>query len=134
MVKWLLILWMSVFAVTTAMLPGLALAQDTDGDGDDDGPDDGEAGDDAPYQGGGDVSQLEVYCTTEATPYYCVPYHQLYCQQGFALACNLFQLGQNCYGGDANSCNYYISIIQANRDCQVNGNGAACSWLQQQGL
>jgi hypothetical protein len=133
MTRLFLAVWLTVFSVALALPPVMVMAQADDG-ADDDGDDDGDDGDgDGPYDGGGDVSQIEVWCTTEASAYYCLPYHTYYCQQGYAVACRMMQLGQHCYGGDPNTCNYYVGILQANRDCQF-GNPQACNWLRQQGL
>lgn len=80
-------------------------------------------------------NMLEATCTTSANPYYCLPYHQRACTvSGFQLACRLAAMGQNCYGGNAQACQYYVSVLRANTDCNVNGNRAACNWLMQQNL
>jgi hypothetical protein len=79
-------------------------------------------------------ANIEASCLTLADPTYCLPYHQRACQiQGFAVACQLYSIGANCQGGDPNQCNFYLTILAANRDCQLNGNQSACGWLQQQG-
>ncbi|MCO5064548.1 MAG: hypothetical protein M9924_09010 [Rhizobiaceae bacterium] len=81
------------------------------------------------------ANMLEASCLTYADPRYCLPYHQRACQvNGFALACRMTSLGQNCMGGDPNQCNYYIQILQANRACNLEGNRQACNWIIQQGL
>jgi hypothetical protein len=81
------------------------------------------------------ANMLEASCLTYADPRYCLPYHQRACQvSGFALACRMVSLGQNCTGGDPNTCNYYVQILQANRACNLEGNQQACSWMAQQGL
>ncbi|KQZ12467.1 hypothetical protein ASD50_12020 [Mesorhizobium sp. Root552] len=80
-------------------------------------------------------NMLEASCLTYADPKYCLPYHQRACQvNGFALACRMANLGQNCAGGDPAGCNYYMQILQANRACNLEGNQQACSWIIQQGL
>ena len=81
-----------------------------------------------------DANMLEATCTTTASPYYCLPYHQRACQTGFALACQMAQLGANCQGGDPNQCQYYVDILRANSACALNGDPNACGWLRQQGL
>lgn len=79
-------------------------------------------------------ANIEASCLTQADPAYCLPYHQRACQiQGFAVACQLFNLGANCQGGDPGQCSLYVSILAANRDCQLNGDQSACGWLHQQG-
>ena len=80
-------------------------------------------------------NMLEASCLTYADPRYCLPYHQRACQvSGFALACQMMNLGKNCIGGDPARCNYYVQILQANRACNLQGQQQACGWLQQQGL
>lgn len=80
-------------------------------------------------------NMLEATCLTSADPRYCLPYHQRACQvSGFALACRLAAMGQNCQGGDPQQCQYYLSILRANTDCTVNGNQQACAWISQQQL
>lgn len=80
-------------------------------------------------------ANIEAACLTSADPNYCLPYHQRACQiQGFAVACQLYSLGVNCQGGDPNICNYYVSLLAANRDCSLNGNPGGCDWLRQQGF
>lgn len=81
------------------------------------------------------ANMLEASCLTYADPRYCLPYHQRACQvNGFALACRMANLGQNCAGGNPSSCNYYIQILQANRACNLQGNQQACQWIIQQQL
>jgi hypothetical protein len=81
------------------------------------------------------ANMLEASCLTYADPRYCLPYHQRACQvNGFQLACQMANLGQNCGGGDAGRCNYYVQILQANRACNLEGNQQACNWMKQQGL
>jgi hypothetical protein len=79
-------------------------------------------------------NMLEATCLSSADPRYCLPYHQRACQTGFALACQMANLGQNCAGGDPTQCNYYVQILQANRACNLQGDQQSCAWLQQQGL
>jgi hypothetical protein len=79
-------------------------------------------------------NMLESTCLTSADPQYCLPYHQRACQTGFALACQMANLGQNCAGGDSNLCNQYVQILQANRACNLNGDQQSCQWLRQMGL
>ncbi|MCC7319412.1 MAG: hypothetical protein IT542_00380 [Rubellimicrobium sp.] len=80
-----------------------------------------------------DPNALEVQCATSANWQYCLPYHQRACQTGFALACNLASLGQNCQGGDPRQCQYYVDILRANTAC-LSGDQAGCAWLRAQGL
>jgi len=77
-------------------------------------------------------NMLEATCTTSANPHYCLPYHQRACQTGFALACRAAALGQHCYGGDPATCQYYVALLAANRDCALSGNRAACDWIARQ--
>ena len=79
-------------------------------------------------------NMLESTCLTSADPQYCLPYHQRACQTGFAVACQIANLGQNCTGGDPNMCNQYVQILQANRACNLNGDQQSCQWLRQMGL
>lgn len=79
-------------------------------------------------------NMLESTCLTTANPYYCLPYHQRACQvSGFAVACQVFQIGQHCNGGDPGQCQYYVQLLQANSACALNGDQNACAWLQSQG-
>lgn len=78
-------------------------------------------------------NMLEATCTTTANPYYCLPYQQRACQvNGFPLACRMANLGQHCYGGNPETCQYYVTLLRANRDCNVNGHQPACLWLRAQ--
>lgn len=80
-------------------------------------------------------NMLEATCQTTANPYYCLPYHQRACEvSGFAAACRVLQYGQHCNGGDPAMCNYYVTLLQANTMCSLNGDRNACSWLMQQGF
>lgn len=89
-----------------------------------------------PYACSTDPSaNIEAACLTSAEPRYCLRYHQRACQiQGIATACRLYNMGVNCEGGDPSVCNYYASLLAANRDCNLNGNPGACDWLRQQGF
>ena len=79
------------------------------------------------------ADMLEATCLTSANPYYCLPYHQRACQvSGFQLACQYATLGQNCLGGNPQQCQYYVGLLRANTDCNLNGNQAACAWLRSQ--
>ncbi|QQS11016.1 MAG: hypothetical protein IPK81_15545 [Rhodospirillales bacterium] len=76
---------------------------------------------------------LEAACITTGRLENCVPYHKNSCEiRGFATACRLYQMGMNCYGGDPNVCNYYVTLLRANTSCQLDRNQQACAWLQQQ--
>ena len=78
-------------------------------------------------------ANLESACLTTGRVQNCRPYHQNACEiRGFPLACRLYNLGRNCYGGDQNKCNYYVSILRANTACNLDRNPQACRWLQQQ--
>ncbi len=107
-----------------------ALAQqndgiDNDGDGQIDEPDEYDGG----SPGGG---QMEASCVATARPEICLNYFRLYCQQyGFANACAMASLGQNCYGGDPGRCQYFVGLLQANSRCSA-GDQSACAWLNQQ--
>jgi hypothetical protein len=79
-------------------------------------------------------NMLESTCLSSADPQYCLPYHQRACQTGFAVACQMANLGQNCAGGDSSLCNQYVQILQANRACNLNGDQQSCQWLRQMGL
>jgi hypothetical protein len=79
-------------------------------------------------------AEIEATCETTDRVEACVPYHQRACQvQGFQKACQLYALGRNCFGGDQNTCNYYVTILRANTACALNRDQNACAWLQQQG-
>ncbi|MCO6416726.1 hypothetical protein JYK14_11235 [Siccirubricoccus sp. KC 17139] len=78
-------------------------------------------------------ANLEGACMTTARLENCAPYHRNACEiRGFADACRLYSLGRNCYGGDPNACNFYVSLLRANTTCQLDRNQMACAWLQQQ--
>jgi len=78
---------------------------------------------------------LEATCLTSANPYYCLPYHRRVCQtNGFPAACRLAGFGQHCMGGDPGACSYYVTLLRANTDCNLNGHAPACGWLAQQGF
>jgi hypothetical protein len=80
-------------------------------------------------------NMLEATCLQSADPRYCLPYHQRACQvSGFALACQVYSYGQHCQGGDPHMCQYYVSLLQANTACALNGDQNACGWLQSQGF
>ena len=75
----------------------------------------------------------EAACIATGRPEICVPYHQTSCQiRGFASACRLYDMGRNCFGGDPNICNFYLSMLRANTACQLDRNQGACDWLEQQ--
>ena len=76
---------------------------------------------------------LEAACLTTGRVENCVPYHRNNCEiRGFQQACRLYNLGRNCFGGDPNMCNYYVSLLRANTACTLDRNQNACAWLQQQ--
>jgi hypothetical protein len=76
---------------------------------------------------------LESACLTTGRVQNCLPYHQHACEiRGFPLACRLYNLGRHCYGGDPNTCDYYVSLLRANTQCTLDRNPQACLWLQQQ--
>lgn len=78
-------------------------------------------------------NMLEATCMTTANPHYCLPYQQRACSvNGLQLACRMASLGQHCYGGNRQTCDYYVSLLRANTDCNVNGNPNACNWLARQ--
>ena len=77
-------------------------------------------------------ANLEAACLTTGRVQNCFDYHRNNCQRGFALACRLASLGSNCFGGDPNTCNYYISLLRANTACNLDHDQQACAWLQQQ--
>jgi hypothetical protein len=80
-------------------------------------------------------ANLESACMTTGRLENCVPYHRNACEiRGFAAACRLYQMGANCYGGDPNVCNYYVTILRANTACALNGDQTACAYLRQQGF
>jgi hypothetical protein len=80
-------------------------------------------------------ANLESACLTTGRVENCVPYHQNSCLvRGFQLACRLYSLGQNCFGGDQNTCNYYVSLLRANTACALDRDQNACGYLQQQGF
>jgi hypothetical protein len=76
---------------------------------------------------------LESACLTTGRVENCVPYHKNSCEiRGFQQACRLYNLGRNCFGGNPNICNYYVSLLRANTACNLDRNQNACVWLQQQ--
>ena len=78
---------------------------------------------------------LESDCQTTGRLEACLPYHYNACYfRGMQAACRLYQMGQNCQGGDQNTCNYYVQLLRANTDCAMNSNPSACDWLRQQGF
>jgi hypothetical protein len=80
-------------------------------------------------------ANLESACLTTGRVENCVPYHLNSCQvRGFPQACRLYNLGRNCFGGDQNICNYYVSLLRANTACWLDRNQSACAYLQQQGF
>lgn len=80
-------------------------------------------------------ANLEAACLTTGRIENCVPYHQTACQvRGFQAACRLYSMGSQCYGGDPNVCNQYVTILRANTACSLNGDQNACAYLQQQGF
>jgi hypothetical protein len=80
-------------------------------------------------------ANLESACMTTGRVENCVPYHQNACQiGGFQQACRLYALGRNCFGGDPNVCNYYVSLLRANTACALDRDQNACGWLHQQGF
>jgi hypothetical protein len=112
--------------VLMLILPALASAQS--------GPCERDANGDLYCYSNNNPNMLEATCMSSADPRYCLPYHQRACQTGFAVACQMANLGQNCAGGDPRMCNYYVQLLQANRDCNLQGNQQSCQWLRQQGL
>jgi hypothetical protein len=80
-------------------------------------------------------ANLESACMTTGRVENCVPYHRNSCEvRGFQQACRLYNLGRNCFGGDQNTCNYYVSLLRANTACSLDRNQNACAYLQQQGF
>jgi hypothetical protein len=80
-------------------------------------------------------ANLESACLTTGRVENCVPYHQNACQvYGFPAACKLYSLGRNCFGGDQNTCNYYVQLLQANTACGLDRNQQACAYLKSQGF
>jgi hypothetical protein len=78
-------------------------------------------------------ANLESACLTTGRVENCVAYHRNACQiSGFQQACRLYALGQNCFGGDQNTCAYYVSLLRANTACALDRDQSACAWLQQQ--
>lgn len=113
--------------VLAVILPSVAGAQN--------GPCETDANGDTYCYNNDSANMLEATCLSSADPRYCFPYHQRACQvNGFALACKMANLGQNCSGGDPAMCNYYVQILQANRSCNMQGDQQACEWMRQQGL
>ncbi len=78
-------------------------------------------------------SNLEAACLTLARVENCLPYHYNACNKGFAVACQIYQIGANCNGGDPQACTYYRSLLEANRACALDSNQQACTWIRQQG-
>ena len=116
-----------ILTVLLGMLsPGVALAQS--------GPCELDANGELYCYSNNNPNMLESTCMTSADPRYCLPYHQRACQTGFAVACQMADLGGNCAGGDPQRCNYYVQLLQANRACALQGDQQSCQWLRSQGL
>ena len=80
-------------------------------------------------------ANLESACLTTGRVENCVPYHRNACEiRGFQLACRLYNMGRNCFGGDQKMCNYYVSLLRANTACALDRNQSACAYLKQQGF
>lgn len=80
-------------------------------------------------------ANLEAACLTTGRVENCVPYHQNACQiRGFQQACRLYQMGANCFGGDPNMCNHYVTLLRANTACALSQDPNACAYLRQQGF
>lgn len=109
---------------------------DTDGDGIADAWNDANENGtpDANEPGGLNGNRMEAECLATARPQICLMYFQFNCQfYGFPLACNMANLGASCTRGDNQGCQYFVSIVQANRDCYL-GNQNACAYIAQQQL
>jgi len=117
----------------TALWAQGTATQDLNGDGilDEDANGNGVADqDEVPM---GNVSELEIACVTYGTVNYCLPYHELFCQNyGMADACRLAAMGAACRGGDPATCDYYGQLMAANRDCNLSAYQPACDWLAAQ--
>ena len=77
---------------------------------------------------------MEATCLAQARPNICLAYYRFNCQRGFAVACRLASIGQNCFGGDQRQCNYFQQLLFANRACALESNQQACIFLRQQGF
>lgn len=82
---------------------------------------------------GNGQGNMEATCLAQARVEICLIYHQFNCQRGFAAACRLTNIGQNCNGGDSQQCKFYQQLLVANRACNLDGNQQACYYLKQQG-
>ena len=76
---------------------------------------------------------MEATCMAQARVDICL-YFRFNCQRGFALACRMAAVGQNCFGGNPQQCSYFQQLLIANRACALDGNQQACGYLRQQGL
>lgn len=74
-------------------------------------------------------NNIEAACLTQARVEVCLPYHQTSCQiRGMALACQAYQLGMNCMGGDPQLCQTYQTALVANRACALDNDQQACAF------
>jgi hypothetical protein len=77
----------------------------------------------------------ESACLNAGRVDYCLHYHRNSCEiRESQQACRLYNLGKNCFDGDQNSCNLYVSLLRANTACGINRDQTACAYLQQQGF
>src|SRR5262245_61752169 len=115
-------LFSSVVLVAAAMLSGSAAAQDP-------GAPCGRDANGVPLQcvRPDPGANLESACLTTGRVENCVPYHRNSCEiRGFPLACRFYNLGQHCFGGDQNTCNYYVTLLRANTACNLDRDQNAC--------
>jgi hypothetical protein len=109
---------------------------DTDGDGLADAWSDANENGiaDAQEPGGLSGNRMEAECLSTARPQICLMYFRFNCQfYGFPLACNMANLGSSCLRDDREGWQYFIGILQANRDCYL-GNQNACAYINSQHL
>jgi len=127
-------LWLAgAMILATAADAQSAPLRDLNGDGIPDRDDNGNGIADQDEVPSGNISQLEVACVSYGTVNHCLAYHMLFCQSyGMQDACRPAAIGQNCQGGDPGACNFYIALIEANRDCNARFYQPACDWLSQQ--
>lgn len=77
---------------------------------------------------------MESACLAQARVEICMRYYQFNCQRGFAVACRLAAIGQGCYNGNGQQCQYFQQLLTANRACALDGNQQACMFVRQQGF
>ena len=85
--------------------------------------------------GGPQGNRVETECLAHGpTVIFLTFFHvQLPVAVASRLPCNMAGLGNTCTGGDQQACQYFSTIVQANKDCYL-GNQDACAYIAQQPL